>query len=290
MIKSYHKTATSILSKPHSADFLQYVANALGAPIFNAPIFSAPTLSIPTLSTPIFSIPILSTLILTLTLTNFAQAQTTLTPYTATYTASYSGLSTELERELKNKGNNGWSLSNESSLLFATFTEKASFQFHQGKLVPRRYQYENPISSKRDSKLNFNWDKGLVTESARDNSQLELPPDALDKLTFQLQLRLDLIKQEGKLNNKTYTLVDSTKLKSYTVEYIGEEKITTPTGTYNTIKIKKQRPGKDKHTIIWLAKDWQYIILQIERFEKGEIRYKLELQSATLNGTKMAAK
>ena len=217
-------------------------------------------------------------------------AEVTLSPYTATYTSRLNGFSAELKRHLKKSDNNQWSLSNKSTILFSDFEERSSFFISDNRLKSINYHYKNPLSSKRNSSLRFDWENKKVTETKKKSSSpLDLSDETLDKLTFQVQLRLDLMNQGSNFKDKTYHLVEGNRLKLYTITYLGEETITTPAGTFTAAKIKQQRPGKDKHTLIWLAKDWQYFILKIERFEKEESRYKLELQSASLGGRNVAA-
>lgn len=219
---------------------------------------------------------------------SYAHAQ--LSPYKATYTSNYLGIPTQMNRQLRKADNNVWSLRNDSSIWFVSFEEKASFLQRGSQLIPVSYQYENSLSKKRDSKLQFDWQKRVVKDTKRSTPPVQLPDKALDKITFQLQLRLDLLKQGKDFKEKQYTLVDGDRLKTYTLTYLGEEQLSTAAGTFNTTKLKQQRPGKNKHTVIWLANDWQYLILQIERFEDGDSRYKIELKSATIDGNKLITK
>lgn len=212
-----------------------------------------------------------------------------LTPYTASYESKVKGVPTELKRSLKQTEDGHWSLKNKTSLLFADFTEQASFFVQKDYLKPIKYQYKNPMSKKRDSKLRFDWEKNLVTESAKSTPPLTLKDGMLDKLTFQEQLRQDVMTLGNQFKERTYTLIDQGRTKTYNTRYEGEETITTPAGEFAAAKIKQYRSGKEKYTMIWLAKDWQYFIVRIELFEKGESRYKIALQSASIGGRKMAA-
>ncbi|MEE8058758.1 MAG: DUF3108 domain-containing protein [Pseudomonadales bacterium] len=219
----------------------------------------------------------------------FSFADSRLTPYHATYTTHFSGITADMEHSLKKLGNDQWLLRNYVSIMFMGFEEKARFVEHSGQLTPQTYQYRNKLSSKRNSTLTFNSDKSSVTDSTHSKTPLQLPAGALDKLSFQVQLRLDLmaqylLDQQEPFAEKTYHLVDRTQYKTYNVKYLGEETIETPAGKFNTLKMERRRSGKDKHTLIWLAKDWDYFVLRIQRMKKGKSSYQVNLKHASING------
>lgn len=207
-----------------------------------------------------------------------------LAPHQAIYTSSAKGISAELKQTLKNLGSDHWQLHNRVSMLLAGFEEQASFSENNGTIVPSKYHYQNQLSRKRDSKLNFNWRNNTVTDSLHGNKPLTVPANALDKLSFQMQLRLDFLNQNTPFNEQSYLLVDKKRLKNYQIKYLGDEIIDTPAGTFNAIKLEQRRPGKDKSTLIWLARDWDYFILRIRRMDKAKTSYQVELKQATIDG------
>ena len=213
--------------------------------------------------------------------------QTQFFPYQATYKANIKGLSATLTRTLSNKSDGLWQLENNASLFLAKIEESSLFKIHTTNIEPLSYHYKNPLSSKRNSNLQFDWAQRNVRDG--NNAPIKLKKNSFDKLGFQIQLRMDLIQQGDLFNNKTYHLVDKDRLKTYRVERLGEEMIKTDAGEFNTVKLKQFRPGKNKHTIIWLAKDWQYLIVRLERFEDGKSENSLQIQEATFNGKPLLA-
>ena len=203
-------------------------------------------------------------------------------------------MSADMEQTLTRLGANRWQLRNTLSILWAGFEETAQFVADHGKLIPQSYKYDNRFSRKRNSALTFDWSNSAVTDALHANIPFTLPADALDKLSFQAQLRLDLLRQKDldqhkTLTTNTYHLVDRTKYKTYHVKYLGDERIATPAGTFRSIKIEQRRPGKDKYTLIWLAVDWDYFVLRIQRIEDGKSSYQVDLKQADINGAKMAS-
>ncbi len=81
-----------------------------------------------------------------------------------------------------------------------------------------------------------------------------------------------------------YQQVDQDRLKHYVATWLGEEQLKTKFGTFNAVKLEDRRPGRDEKTLIWLAKDWDYMVLRLQRVEDGEPEYRVDLKAATLDG------
>ncbi|MGK0441600.1 MAG: hypothetical protein ACJA0N_001400 [Pseudohongiellaceae bacterium] len=207
-----------------------------------------------------------------------------LRPYKAIYKADIKGLSATLTRSLDHRGDGLWQLQNDASVFFSTIKERCLLQITPQGIESLNYHYKNPLSSKRNSSLKFDWANNNVQDSHNKGTILNLKNNSYDKLSFQLQLRMDLIQQGQHFKSKQYHVVDKDRFKTYRVERVSEELIVTPAGTFKAIKLKQYRPGKNKHTFIWMAKDWQYIILRLERFKKGNREHSLELLEMKING------
>jgi hypothetical protein len=94
-------------------------------------------------------------------------------------------------------------------------------------------------------------------------------------------LRYDL-QVLGKPN--PYDIVDRKRLKQYRFELLGEELVETPIGKLNTVKLKRLRKeGSPRETIIWLAKDWDFLLTKIHQKENGK-SYEIILSEGELAG------
>lgn len=207
-----------------------------------------------------------------------------LLPYTATYSSSFNGIDAEMQRTLKKVNKHDWQLRNYASVLFIKVEEKSHFSIKQNTLTPKKYWYTNSASSKRNSDLQFNSTATTATDKLQGNTAIELPPNSFDKLSYQSQLRLDLLNNNGQLSTDEFHLVDKKRVKTYKVIMLGKEQIETPAGRFNAVQLQQFRPGKDDYTIIWLAVDWDYFVLQTERVEDGKVEFKVNLNSAIIDG------
>ena len=204
-------------------------------------------------------------------------------PYQAIYAISYGSMDATLKRTLKkvNKEKNIWQLSNEASFLFMSSKEQAHFKYDDSDVQPINYIHKNSISAKRNSHLSFNPVTHTVTDPSQFKSPITINAAIRDKLSFQIQLRLDAMKSDGDIQEKTYGIFDTKRVKKYTVNKIGEETIITPAGTFQAIKYKQFRPQKNKHTFFWLDKNNHYFLLRLDRFKKGKLDYQIQLQQVT---------
>ena len=206
-----------------------------------------------------------------------------LSPYSAEYNSTINGITAKLKQTLATSDQQHWQLKSEATALFITITEQAQFNTQANTVTPISYRYKNPINSKRSMHLLFDAKGDSVNNTANSEPAFNIPSGALDKISFQSQLRLDLM-NDPNFSQKNYNLVDAKKIKTYTVTKIKEENISTPAGTFNAVRFEQRRKGREDYSIIWLAKEHEYFLLRIERIEDGETEFKIELVSAKIEG------
>lgn len=209
-------------------------------------------------------------------------------PYKISYLAEYTfllpfdGIAT---KELARSKNGNWVLSNKVTASMFTLNESSIFKLDNSEIIPLKYEFQqNSFGKNKHTLLDFDWGNKQVaaTSSKKGNVTYELPFTTLDKLTYQLQLRNEL------MANKTlseYLVADKKRLKTYKFEVLGKEIISTELGELNTIKIQRIRDKKsNRSTLIWLAEDWDYLVVQLHQTEKGKL-YKIKVAQASLDGT-----
>lgn len=203
-------------------------------------------------------------------------------PYQAEYKISSNNLTTTATRTLSKQGNN-WLLSQHAKLVFIKVSEESVIEDSDDGLRPLHYQYSNNMSSRQDQSIDFDW----ATQSATDNKyrkpwSSKISADTFDQLGAQLKMREALMYDRlgGEISQ---TVVNRGKHKIYTLKKVGEETIDSPAGKLRTVKLLRSRPGSSSETTVWLAKDWNYLIVRLEQREDDEV-YSLELIKATLNG------
>ncbi len=214
-----------------------------------------------------------------------AETKPQILPYTAEYRISSNSLTTTATRSLSKRGDN-WQLSQHAKLMFIKVSEESIIEDGAMGLRPLRYEYSNNFSSRQDQKINFDWKHALASDKKyRKPWSAPLTAGTFDQLSAQLQMRQALIC--GRFDTAmVQTVVNRGKHKTYEIEKIGEEIIDSPVGKLNTVKLRRGREGSDSETIVWLAKDWNYLIVRLEQTDEDDT-YSLELLNATLNGKKV---
>jgi len=209
-----------------------------------------------------------------------------LKPYRVVYHASYDfflPVEGTAIRQLKRQENGQWLLSHTVDSSMLTLKETSLFDWQQNQPKPLVYQLkQNSIGKKKEQLLEFDWRKLQVHHKTnKPAGTLDIPANAFDKLTYQLKMRLDLLNEK---EPTIYTVAEKRKLKEYQFIFLGSELLDTPVGKLKTIKIKRDRGADSKRqTILWLAKDWDYLLVKIQQQEKGK-NYEVVMTEGELDG------
>ncbi len=213
-----------------------------------------------------------------------AHADTAQLPaFKATYTTAFDlgiSLSGEAVRQLQRTEDGRWRFSSEASAMMAGISEVTRFNYHPAEPIqPVSYRYHRKVLGKsRKASVDFDWDKLSVTTVVKDTPwKMQVPAGTQDKLSYQLQMRLDLLAGKTELN---YAVADGGKLKEYRFKVVGEEEIDTPYGRYNAVRVMRDRGEEaDRETLIWLAPELDYLIVRLEQTESDGKTYALLLKN-----------
>ncbi|MFC6672589.1 DUF3108 domain-containing protein [Marinobacterium aestuariivivens] len=199
-----------------------------------------------------------------------ALTATELKPFRALYASKLDiGIPLEVEavRELRQSPDGHWVMTSTADAGVAGVRESSRFQLDSNRIVPQEYQYHRKVLGKsRDAVLSFDWARARVTNDVDDKPwQMEIPTGTLDKLSYQMQLRLDLPDGPRTLN---YAVADGGSLKEYAFEVLGSERVSTPAGDFDAIKVQRDR-GDDakRETYIWFAPELDYMIVKLYQIE-----------------------
>ena len=205
-----------------------------------------------------------------------------LKPYRANYRISKDGVVAEVKRELQQLPGDRWRLSDSARILFFRLEETAEAQLHESHITPLHYRYRQGPGKSRNQDIHYDWEQATARVELDDKiREVPLGLPTYDKLSLQLQLRLDLL--SGRLEQpRSYRLVDRGRIKHYRIEKIGEEILTLGKRQIQTVKLRQHSEGKDKETFIWVAPDLDYLIVRIVHEEDDE-RYEMLLESASLD-------
>ena len=109
--------------------------------------------------------------------------------------------------------------------------------------------------------------------------------DYQDTMTHKQQLRFDLA---SGLKDIYYTVIKKGKIEDYRYQVIGNEVLATNIGELNTTILfrKDVIEGKESADIqskIWLASDWDFLMLKFETYDKDNVTT-MKFTQGTLNG------
>jgi hypothetical protein len=206
--------------------------------------------------------------------------------FTANYDANIKGIAVTATREFKPINDKLSELSFSATSWMASLTETSQFTWGEQQIKPIRFEYKrNIIGNKKKRSLTFDGPNNRIISYYKDKTKIiPNPSQALDNLSFQLQLQYDLLLNQKEL---TYHVADKDRIKQYGFEIVGEELINTAIGSLKTIKIKVIRANKKRVTYLWLASNWHNLLTQLEQYENGKKEFELQLTSAVIDGNKV---
>lgn len=83
----------------------------------------------------------------------------------------------------------------------------------------------------------------------------------------------------------SYQVLDGDDIDTYDFRVLGEEAVTTMVGTVDAIKVERVRdPTQSKRiTVLWFAKDWDYLLVRLQQVEKDGKEYQIILEEGRVN-------
>lgn len=213
------------------------------------------------------------------TLSTISFASYAITPYKATYSAdikssvSFSGT---LERSLSKDNNGQWLLQDNVNSLLASIDESSQLNINKDKVQPLKYQYVRKIFGKKKQRnVDFNWPQQHAVN--RDNETISLIDSTQDRLSYQLQLQLDL--QKGKRGALSYPVIKGGSIDTLKFVEVGTETIKTPLGNLKSLKFKLDRGSNSKReTFIWFSTKYDYVISKLQQTEDDGKSYAITLE------------
>jgi len=196
--------------------------------------------------------------------------------FKATYKLYTSGMEiAETERSISKAGNNEYIYRSESRTigLAALFrddhiVEQSQWRVIDRQLYPLDYSYVRYRGEKdREVNIHFDWDNNLITSHINNKKTKNIPLESgvLDKLLYQYAIMRDL--QNGQFP-ETYTIADGRKMQTYYFNRMGVEKINTPLGDLDTIKVQHIKPNDERKLVFWCAPGLKYLPVKIEHTEE----------------------
>ncbi len=210
-------------------------------------------------------------------------------PYEAVYQAKALGISATATRRQSISDEQQYTLENSLSLVVlganvGSVTETSEFVWNDSQIVPLHYRYVQTGISASNEEVFFDWNNSLaISQSDEESWEVALSDGVLDKLSFSVQIGQDIAERE--LAQFQYNVVDEDKIDEHLYRISSEEVLETPLGKLNTIKIERVRAAESRRrTTVWLAKDWDYLLVRLEQVSGSGTETQLSLESATMDG------
>lgn len=197
-------------------------------------------------------------------------------PFTATYSFNLDNkASGTAVRKLSRQGNQ-WVYNFDARVpVLASANEKSVFSLNNNQVVSHSYQrqYKILVHNQKTS-LDFNnTNKNIQVKRDKKSSQLPWQAGVLDDLNVEIQLREDL--KKGGLKS-SYVIADHKDTTSRQFVNEGAVKVSTPSGTYDAVKVRINHQRKDKSTVFWLAPSLDYLPVKVTHSDDGSV-YSLNL-------------
>jgi hypothetical protein len=208
-------------------------------------------------------------------------------PFSASYTADWKQVpvSGSAERSLQKLDDGRWQLVFKASMLVAGLTEQSTFTAENDAFLPQSYKFERSgLGKSKDVEFDFDWSQKQVIGSDRGNPvRFPLNRGMQDKSTYQLALQHDVAAGEKSMS---YQVVDGDEIETYDFRVLGEEVVRTAAGLIDAIKVERVRDPtqSSRKTILWFAKDWDYLLVRLHQVEKDGKEYQIMLKSGTVDG------
>lgn len=214
--------------------------------------------------------PLISLLVvLLLTTSQVACTSTPLPPYEATYTTKLRGIKIKGVRKFEEVSEARYRISWRAKALWMRLHEWSEFTIVDGRVKPISYHYTRKgLGTDRPIHLSFDWNTLRASGSKGEASyEFDLVPGALDKLSYQVQMQIDLI-ANPKSTAFDYRVANYSRLSTYSFRYAGAEKINTNLGQRETLVFKRDK--KNKQIKLWIAPRENYLPIKIEQLEDGD--------------------
>ncbi len=205
-----------------------------------------------------------------------------LQPYTATYQFNLNQqLTGTATRTLSKQENNHYRYQFSASAAIANANEVSDFIFENQQVQSLNYQNTKQILFKtKIDKADFDWQQSrLVAQRKGESTNHPLTDKStLDPLNLEVQIRQDLLSATTPHLKAEYVLGDAKGVHPLKFTIDGTEKIKTPYGELDTLKVSRVHQDKERTTQFWLAKSLDYLPVKVVQVDDAAV-YTIELQS-----------
>lgn len=159
--------------------------------------------------------------------------------------------------------------------------ERSEWDHAEEWLRPLAYRYQRTGRKAREVSIEFDWEEGAGEGVARHVSpdgpwSLPVPHGVMDKLSYLLALMRDLGRGERSVE---YAIADGGKLKRYILTGIGDERVETALGVFDTVVVRRERENTKRETTLWCASALGFLPVKILHRERDGTLLSLRIES-----------
>jgi hypothetical protein len=201
-------------------------------------------------------------LALLLLTTQLACTATTLPPYEATYTTKLRGIKISGTRTFEQIGENRYRISWQAKALWMRLNEWSEFEIANNKVRPLSYHYTRKgLGTDRPIHVYFDWQNMQVSGSkGKKRRTFALQEGVQDKLSYQVQMQLDLLAQP-ELRAVDYQVATHSSIKHYVFNFQRQETLDTVLGDRDSLLFERQK--NNASIKIWLAATHYYSPIKV---------------------------
>lgn len=196
-----------------------------------------------------------------------------LVPFEMKYFTQVKGMDIELTQSFNLLENHQYRESIVAKGVLGKVTEEGLFHLSElNRVVPDSFsKKQKTIIGKRFEFQEYDWQTKKLNFSFKEKTgSLDLQPNYQDTMTHKQQLRLDLA---SGLNDIYYTVIKNGQIENYRYQVIDHEVLETKIGplratVLSRIEVTNNKESQDIQSKIWLASDWDYLMLKLETFNK----------------------
>lgn len=207
-----------------------------------------------------------------------------LTPFEASYAWSWHGMTVaESTLKLERQGD-VWIYASKSSPrgIGKMFSErpiqKSTLRVTDKGVQPLSYEADDGTSStKRDAKVQFDWEHGRVT-GVYEGVKVDMPlqPGIQDDLSAQIALMVELL--AGR-EPQQLDMIDKNTVREYRYTRETQESLSTAFGKIDTIVYRSQKTGSPRVTRFWCAPSRGYIPMRVQQTKGDDVQWTMQVQS-----------
>jgi Protein of unknown function (DUF3108) len=135
---------------------------------------------------------------------------------------------------------------------------------------PRPHEYVDERSGRDTQRVSFDWGANTITRRYKGRTRTEpVPANTQDRLSFLFALSFASQKDQP----VSFHIADGRGMSRHTYQPNGRERISTPAGEFDTVKVMRKNEGSGEVSEIWLAASRGYLPVRIVVVEQDGTRY-----------------